>query len=491
MYQSLLTRRYLTSKVMPLLAALAVCLCTAMVLIVWSVMGGFLSMLLRSGGTLFGDVTIAGPVTGFAYYEELITDLEEDPRIAAATPILESPALLATPRDNLTHLVRVIGVEPESYSAVTGYADTIYWKPLDKPNPRDKAGDDPRLRVNPILEQDARSLTTTDLETGERVPALVMGLQVADVNAWNPAGNFYEPRWLFFGADKVTLSVLPISQRGAAIDVQARAVPVVNQFQSGLHDIDANTVLIRLDALQEMLRMGKAAQAAPPPDEPWAAIDTPDLIGDDPPRVSSVMIKAAPGVDAIDARIAAQDVYGQFAERRAGQVPRFPSIKTWDERPGIASFIAAVRKEISLVLTLFAFISLTAVFLVFAIFWSIVSEKTKDIGVLRAVGATRAGVAGLFLLYGAVIGVIGSALGGSLASFIVLNINPIHEWLGRALGVYVWDPAIYHFPKIPSELDATKVVIVLVSGVVASVLGALIPALKAANMDPVRSLRFE
>jgi lipoprotein-releasing system permease protein len=237
--------------------------------------------------------------------------------------------------------------------------------------------------------------------------------------------------------------------------------------------------------------MGRAGRAAPPPDEPWGAIETPEVIGDDPPRVTSVMIKAAPGVDAIDARIAAQDVYGEFAERRAGQVPRFPSIKTWDERPGIASFIAAVKKEISLVLTLFAFISLTAVFLVFAIFWSIVSEKTKDIGVLRAVGATRAGVAGLFLLYGAVIGVIGAILGGSLASLIVLNINPIHEWLGRALGVYVWDPAIYHFPKIPSELDAQKVVIVLVSGVVASVLGALIPALKAANMDPVRSLRFE
>ncbi|MGP1309909.1 MAG: ABC transporter permease [Phycisphaerales bacterium] len=491
MYQTLLTRRYLTSKVMPLLAALAVCLCTAMVLIVWSVMGGFLSMLLRSGGTLFGDVTIAGPVTGFAYYEELIEDLEEDPRIAAATPVLESPALLATPRDNLTHMVRVIGVEPESYNEVTGYADTIYWKPPEKPTPKDRLGEDPRLRINPELYEEARTLTTFDPETGERVAALVMGMQVAGVNEWNAEGNFYEPRWVYFGSDKVTLSVLPISQRGAAIDVQARAVPVVNQFQSGLHDIDSNTVLIRLDALQRMLRMGEADRAAPPPDEPWAAIETPVVTDADPPRVTSVMIKAAEGVDAVDARMAAEDAYDAFAARRAGQVPRFPSIKTWDERPGIAGFIAAVKKEISLVLTLFAFISLTAVFLVFAIFWSIVSEKTKDIGVLRAVGATRGGVAGLFLLYGAVIGVIGSILGGTLAALIVLNINPIHEWLGEALGVYVWDPAIYHFPKIPSELDTQKVVIVLVSGVVASVLGALIPALKAANMDPVRSLRFE
>ncbi len=500
MYQSLLTRRYLTSKVMPLLAVLAVCLCTAMVLIVWSVMGGFLSMLLRSGGTLFGDVSIAGPVSGFAYYQELIEDLETDPRIAAATPVLESPALLATPRDNLTHLIRVIGVEPESYDAVTGYDSTIYWKPLEgAPKPIDDDGvvrfspdDDPRLHVNPELYDEAKTLTTTSLDTGKPVAAAVLGMFVADLVHWNAEGQFYEPtRWLYIGSDSVTISVLPISQRGAAIDVQARAFPVVNQFQSGLHDIDSGTVLVRLDALQEMLRMGKAARVEPPADEPWAVVDEPEIIGDDPPRVSSVMIKAADGVDAQEAKRAAQDIYGAFAESRQGQVPPFPSIKTWDERPGIASFIAAVKKEISLVLTLFAFISLTAVFLVFAIFWSIVSEKTKDIGVLRAVGATRRGVAGLFLLYGAAIGVIGAILGGSLAALIVLNINPIHEWLGKAFGIYVWDPAIYHFPKIPSELDTTKVVIVLVSGVLASVLGALIPALKAANMDPVRSLRFE
>ena len=58
MYQALLTRRYLFSKVMPLLSAAAVMLCTAMVIIVWSVMGGFLSMLLSSGKAMIGDVSL-------------------------------------------------------------------------------------------------------------------------------------------------------------------------------------------------------------------------------------------------------------------------------------------------------------------------------------------------------------------------------------------------------------------------------------------------
>jgi len=120
-----------------------------------------------------------------------------------------------------------------------------------------------------------------------------------------------------------------------------------------------------------------------------------------------------------------------------------------------------------------------------------VSDKTKDIGILRAVGASRAGVAWLFLRYGVTIGVVGAALGGLTAYAIVLNINPIHEWLGTALGIYVWDPSVYYFTQIPSEVDPAKAALVLAGGVVFSVLGALLPALKAANMDPVRALRFE
>ena len=72
MYQALLTKKYLTRKVMPMLAMAAVMLSVATILITWSVMGGFLKTLVESGKTLIGDVAIVWPNVGFAHYDELI-----------------------------------------------------------------------------------------------------------------------------------------------------------------------------------------------------------------------------------------------------------------------------------------------------------------------------------------------------------------------------------------------------------------------------------
>jgi len=153
--------------------------------------------------------------------------------------------------------------------------------------------------------------------------------------------------------------------------------------------------------------------------------------------------------------------------------------------------VAAVEKEILIVLFILLFISVVASFLILAIFWAMVSEKTRDIGVLRALGASRAGVAWLWLRYGLVIGLVGSILGGVVACAIVWNINPIHDWMGQALGLYLWDPKVYYFTEIPHDVEPRKAAIVLAGGLIFSVLGALIPAVRAARMDPVRALRFE
>src|SRR5262249_34201586 len=132
-----------------------------------------------------------------------------------------------------------------------------------------------------------------------------------------------------------------------------------------------------------------------------------------------------------------------------------------------------------------------AVFLIFCIFYMIVVEKTKDIGIIKSVGATNGGVAGIFLGYGLAIGIVGSALGLLVGYLIVHNINYLHQKLGELMGVQMWDPEVYAFDIIPNRLNPTHMFWILLIAILAAVLGALLPAVRAGRMNPVEALRWE
>lgn len=579
MYQALLTRRYLTTKLMPLLAAVAVMLCTAMVLIVWSIMGGFLAMLLNTGRTLMGDVAIAWPTSGFAYYEDLLERLEADPMVAAAAPVIETGGTLVLP-DNRIRNIQVTGIDGPSFVRVTGFDESLWWKPLDQPVPKDRRASDilelrsgemiegmiieesdqlvriqigqgrgaqvrtvnktemsrlrrgrwldPRLNGSSLWEElyrDGLALKEVDPETGTLRPAMVLGIEVTGFNRRLPEG-FYRPEafgvrtesgdivWRddFIPQSKLLLTVYPQSRStGRPMDVVSRVLPVANEFKSGLYEIDANTVFIELGELQRMLRMDAAPRVAHSsaadryeveidPQTGRERIKERPVLEMEPARVTTVLVRAADGVSPDDLARRCKEIYAAFAADHAGEVPHAPPlegrpppgsmlIQTWKQRQG--TMVAAVEKEIGMVLFILLFISMTASFLILAIFWAMVSEKTRDVGVLRALGASKAGVAWLWLRYGLAIGLIGSILGGIAAHLIVWNINPIHEWLGRAFGLTIWDPEVYYFTEIPHHVEPWKAAVVLAGGLIFSVLGALIPAVRAASMDPVRALRFE
>ncbi|MCC6676176.1 MAG: FtsX-like permease family protein [Phycisphaerales bacterium] len=523
MYQSLLTRRYLTSKVMPLLASLAVVLCTAMVLISWSVMGGFLATLLSSGRTLIGDVLIAWPNTGFGHYEDLIKRLEADPDIEAATPVIESYGLVGLPNGR-NETVIIKGIEPDSFSKVTGFYDTLWWKPMPQPLPKDKNRDDTRLRTPEgwakVLENGRTMQRGDTYQSEDKRPAVVMGIEVSGMSIRQP-GGWYTPYYptilnpdgsttlvqtLLPQNGFVTLNVLPLDSKGRVLETVTRRFPVANEFQTGLYEVDNRTVLVPLESLQDMLNMNRAKRLVDAKATRAVTIDpatgqetfnsaTGQQLIEDPARVTTVYVKGRPvngrPPDANQLAIKCQEIYDAFAEAHRGQVPGGDIIRiaTWEDQN--RTLINAVKKETGLVLFIFSFISLTAVFLVLAIFWSMVSEKTKDVGVLRSLGASRAGIAWLWLRYGLAIGIVGALLGGLLAYLIVTNINPIHDWMGRALGITIWDPRIYYFTVIPNRVDLSKAIIVMAVGVLSSVLGALWPAIRAARMDPVKALRFE
>jgi lipoprotein-releasing system permease protein len=611
MYQPLLTRKYLTSKVMPLLASVGVALCVAMVLVVWSVMGGFLNLLLDSGRQLTGDVIINRGADGIPQYQLLVEMLEEREEIGAATPVIDTAGLINFPRFNAPPVyVQVMGIEPQGFDRVTGFESGLYWRSLDEPIPTDSAGRDPRLagdgldiaepagdgtvrllrslggaaaeraeaaaeaweeakasardaerdegslvalmdglfalriaasgaaqaaglvagdpalaelnaalnevddaalslslrrammsRGDELLEQ-GRTLRERDRRTGEVVPAAGIGVEVAGANDRDPDG-FLEPSRAdtFMPDNELVVSVLPLSGKGAVQDTADRRMPIANEFRSGLYDADKRSLFVPLDVVQEMLGLGERQIVDPSwtpggvvidPETGAVTPEEPPVVGVDPARSTGVLVRAAAGFTEQRAQAAAEEVYAAFSDMEP-LAPRLGSVDiyTWDARPGFATFVAAVKKETALVLFLFSIISLTSVVLILAIFWAIVSEKTKDIGILRSIGASRLGVTWLFLRYGLAIGLVGSVAGSALALLIVTNINAIHNKLTAWLGIVIWDPSVYYFFRIPSEVEGWKLAVVFAGGVLASVLGALIPSLRAASLDPVRALRFE
>lgn len=516
-YQPLLTRRYLTSKLMPILAALAVALCTAMVLIVWSVMGGFLTLLLSSGKQMIGDVSVTWPLQGIAHYEQLIEDLEQQPEVEVATPTIEALGLLGLPGGQ-TRTIQVVGVEPDGYNEVTNFEERLWWRPVPaassvpalSADPLVNATGkniDPRTLIDDTYMQHAAQLSEPTARN-DQSPAVVMGIEVSGFYLRGEDKLVYTrflslpgeaPRQYFMPNEEVTISVLPLTRKGGAVGTEDRRFPIANEFRSGLYEVDSNWVILPLATLQEMLKM----DAAPKVDPNWipGAIDPstglpeePPIIGTEPARATNVLIKAAEGVSPDELEVVVRDVYKAFSDPRL-DTPSSEQMRdyiyTWERKPGLAQFIAAVKKETALVLVLFSIISLVAVVLILTIFWSIISEKTKDIGVLRAVGASRLGIAWLFLRYGLLVGIAGSLFGGVLAHAVVWNINPIHDWMGRALGLIIWDPRFYYFSTIPNEVDPWKAALVMSLAVACAVVGAIVPAIRAAWLNPVSALRFE
>ena len=128
---------------------------------------------------------------------------------------------------------------------------------------------------------------------------------------------------------------------------------------------------------------------------------------------------------------------------------------------------------------------------ILAIFFMIVVEKTRDIGILKSLGATGRGIMGIFLGYGLSLGIVGAGVGMVSGLLFVKYINEIADLLGRVTGRPVFDPSIYYFHKIPTVIDPPTVAWIVAGAMAIAVLASILPARRAARLHPVEALRYE
>ncbi len=174
---------------------------------------------------------------------------------------------------------------------------------------------------------------------------------------------------------------------------------------------------------------------------------------------------------------------------RAAFTPGLYHVETWRDKQG--ALLAAVQMETTILNILLFLIIAVAGFGILAIFYMIVVEKTRDIGILKSLGASGRGVMGIFLAYGLSLGLVGSGVGLVLGLLFVYYINPIADGLGWMMGRRLFNPEIYYLYRIPTIVYPETVAWIVAGTLGIAVLASVLPALRAARLHPVEALRYE
>jgi ABC-type lipoprotein release transport system permease subunit len=165
------------------------------------------------------------------------------------------------------------------------------------------------------------------------------------------------------------------------------------------------------------------------------------------------------------------------------------TIETWEEQKRI--ILGAIENERVLMAIMLSLVLLVAGFTIFAILSMMVTEKRRDIGVLTALGATPRGVMQMFLLIGFWDALIGASLGCLAGVVLALKIDPIERWLSRTFDVQIFNRDVYLFDYIPSQVEPVRVALIVLGAFACALLFAMIPAWRAARLDPLDALRYE
>lgn len=156
-----------------------------------------------------------------------------------------------------------------------------------------------------------------------------------------------------------------------------------------------------------------------------------------------------------------------------------------------SSLFQAVKIERNVMFLILSLIVIIAAFNVISGLIMIVKDKTQDIAILRTMGASRRSILGLFLIVGSSVGVIGSILGTILGLVFCQNIESIRQFLEKITGQTIFDAEIYYLSQLPVIIDSQEIIGIVSMALIVSFLATLYPAWKAANLEPVKALRYD
>ncbi len=482
MYKLLLCWRYLRTRFLAVVCIVSVMLGVATLVVVNSVMSGFSTKLRDRLHGLLSDIVVETPnYNGFPLTDdEMMRRIQESPagpHIAAMTPTIEVVAManfelslrdvdpmLYRERQKVTRPIRVIGVDPKGRAAIGGFAEFLT-DPDRQANPSFDFTDEARAwfdlqnPIAPDLLQPVPEGQQPGVPLPDPPPALprdpkgcIVGFAIASFKDKNPKANEFVDRYVLHPGD--TMSILTVGMGKEEIVPVHSPFVVAGYIKTEMAEYDSNYVFVPLKYLQ-ILR------------------GTPD-------RSTHIQIKLK---DYADAKFVTDELKKLFPNAYNIQV------FTWEEKQG--ALLSAIEVERGILNILLFLIIGVAGFSILAIFSMIVVEKTRDIGILKSLGASSAGIMAIFMSYGLLLGLVGAALGTAGGIAITYYINDIEFGLSQLTGRALFPKDIYYFDKIPTNIEMGTVVLVNVGAIFIAVVFSVLPALRAALLNPVRALRYE
>ena len=154
-------------------------------------------------------------------------------------------------------------------------------------------------------------------------------------------------------------------------------------------------------------------------------------------------------------------------------------------------FFEAVRLERTVMFFLLFFIVVVAAFGIMSTLITVTVQKTREIGIMKALGANISQIIWIFLGQGTVVGLFGTLTGLGLGMTLIRYRNEFSQWLASTLHIEIFPREVYQFSEIPAQIVPQDVWIICVSAFFICSFAALIPAYFAARLDPVKALRYE
>ncbi|MBL0038593.1 MAG: lipoprotein-releasing ABC transporter permease subunit [Nitrosomonadales bacterium] len=250
--------------------------------------------------------------------------------------------------------------------------------------------------------------------------------------------------------------VLLISPQGqvtpAGMVPRLKQFRVVGIFEIGMAPYDNTLALIHLNDAQKLYQMGSA-------------------------------------ISGISARLHDLDLAPQVAIEIQRVLPRNTYVSDWTRQH--SNYFRAVQIEKKMMFIILSLIVAVAAFNIVSTLVMAVTDKQADIAILRTLGASPSSIMKIFIVQGALIGLIGSVLGVGGGVLLSLNIDTVVPFIERLLGMHFLSKEVYFINELPSDLQRGDVLVVACFSFLISLLATLYPSWRASRTQPAEALRYE